>query len=522
MTAEHRVLVESLVALGLMVVLTLMWIFPQERAALSFSEEEVAFLFPAPIGRRTLINYKLLKSQLAILLSALFMTILRPWAGGNFLCRAVGWWGVLSVVNLHLIGSSFARTMLLDRGISNWQRRALFFGVLGLGVLGVGMWARESLPPPPSLAGGSDLAAWGHYGSQLVAAGPVPWILLPFRWVVGPMFARGVGEFAWALAPLVLIIALHYLWVIWSNVAFEEASVEQSRKLAERLAAMREGNWQAATKPKKGRQPPFALGPVGWPGAAIFWKNLIGAGYFFTKRSWIWLAWVVIVAGVAMRNAAAHSGVGVMVAFGALMLVFMSLVSGPQILRHDFRQDLRVADMLKMYPMASWQVVLGEVLAPAAIMAGAQWLLLMVAAVFFNRLPNGTEVAVSVRVDFGLAAALVLPLVDFIALLLPNAAALIFPAWVQLGKNSPRGMETMGQQIILMAGQVLVLALTLLPAALVFAVGYFVGNYFLGMAVAVVLGALWATVVLGAEAALGVVLLGKAFRRFDWSEGVGE
>jgi len=175
-----------------------------------------------------------------------------------------------------------------------------------------------------------------------------------------------------------------------------------------------------------------------------------------------------------------------------------------------------------MYPMASWQVVLGEVLAPAAIMAGAQWLLLMVAAVFFNRLPNGTEVAVSVRVGFGLAAALVLPLVDFIALLLPNAAALIFPAWVQLGKNSPRGMETMGQQIILMAGQVLVLALTLLPAALVFAVGYFVGNYFLGMAVAVVLGALWATVVLGAEAALGVVLLGKAFRRFDWSEGVGE
>ena len=42
------------------------------------------------------------------------------------------------------------------------------------------------------------------------------------------------------------------------------------------------------------------------------------------------------------------------------------------------------------------------------------------------------------------------------------------------------------------------------------------------MAVAVVSGALAAALVLAAEAALGVHLLGKAFEHFDWSEGSPE
>ena len=53
-----------------MVAVLLAWIVPHSRSALAFSEAEAAFLFPAPITRRTLINFKLLKSQFAILFSA--------------------------------------------------------------------------------------------------------------------------------------------------------------------------------------------------------------------------------------------------------------------------------------------------------------------------------------------------------------------------------------------------------------------------------------------------------------------
>ena len=57
---------EFLASLALLVIFALTWIVPHERAALVFSEAEIAFLFPAPIRRRTLIHFKLIRSQTAV------------------------------------------------------------------------------------------------------------------------------------------------------------------------------------------------------------------------------------------------------------------------------------------------------------------------------------------------------------------------------------------------------------------------------------------------------------------------
>lgn len=460
---EHRALLASAGALVLLVVLLLMWIIPHERAALMFSEAEVAFLFPAPVPRRTLIHFKLLKSQGAILFSALFMLVIGRWTGGNYLFHFIGWWALLSIVNLHLLASSFARTMLLERGISNWRRRLLVLGGAALAVTGVILWARQALPPPPDLSGDLNLSALAKYAGQILQSGPLPWLLAPFRWAVAPLLAVDAREFCLALGPVLALIALHYVWVIRANVAFEEASVELSRKFAERVAAVRSGNWQAMHKPRKGKRPPFDLRPQGSQAAAIFWKNLISAGHFFTGRAWFFLIWITIITGLILRSGGGHAARGVALSILAFSLAMMSLLYGPQILRHDFRQDLRVADMLKLYPMSGWQMVLGEILAPAAILAAAQWLLVLLAFLFCPANVGGAPAPAALRITAALAAALVLPCVDFIALLLPNAAALIFPAWVQLGKDTPRGFETMGQQLILIFGQIIVLTLSVLP-----------------------------------------------------------
>ena len=101
---------------------------------------------------------------------------------------------------------------------------------------------------------------------------------------------------------------LHYLWVIYSDVAFEEASVEASQKLAVRIAATRAGNWQGAKKKQKARRPWFKLAATGPSATALFWKNLIGVGQVFSSRLWISIIVVVAVFGVAFSGKAQSQG----------------------------------------------------------------------------------------------------------------------------------------------------------------------------------------------------------------------
>src|SRR5436853_7586122 len=51
-SVETLALYESIGALVLFVMVLLSWILPRERAALVFTEAEIAFLFPAPVSRR--------------------------------------------------------------------------------------------------------------------------------------------------------------------------------------------------------------------------------------------------------------------------------------------------------------------------------------------------------------------------------------------------------------------------------------------------------------------------------------
>ena len=74
----------------------------------------------------------------------------------------------------------------------------------------------------------------------------------------------------------------------------------------------------------------------------------------------------------------------------AIALVY-SLLLGPQILRLDFRHDLPLADILKTFPVRGWQIALGEILAPVAVLAAFQWLLLLLAPVLIFYLPGKQE-----------------------------------------------------------------------------------------------------------------------------------
>src|SRR5262249_30047320 len=115
-------------ALALMIFVALYWLWPRTRAALTFSEAEIAFLFPAPVSRKTLIHYRWVSAQVRILFTSALLALFSAgltFIPGNGLSRLIGWWLILSTLDLHSVGSSFAITRLLDRGVASLRRTLL-------------------------------------------------------------------------------------------------------------------------------------------------------------------------------------------------------------------------------------------------------------------------------------------------------------------------------------------------------------------------------------------------------------
>ena len=515
---------EFAAAFALALLTALAWLVPHERAALVFTEAEIAFLFPAPIRRRTLIHYKLVRSQLAVLFTVFFLTLFTRWSGGlgGALMRAAGWWILLSTINLHLLGASFARTLLLERGVSTWRRRGIvLIFLLALGV-GAAWWARGKVPS----LGPENIASFGaatRYLQTVADSDPARWLLLPFRVVVRPFLASSETAAFWAaVGPALLLLALHYLWVVRSDVAFEEASIAASQRHAVRVAAMRSGNWQNA-RPARKRRAPFRLAPTGPPAVAILWKNLLGAGQFFNVRlALATIVWAGI-AGTAVGSAGGGKTAWPPVAgLMCVMLLGWALLLGPQIVRQDFRRDLAVADLLKIYPMRGWQVALGELLAPAVILTAVQWVLIVLATTLLGgstMLPAHWRAPVAP----GIAVALLCPMFNLVSLLIPNAAALLLPAWFA-SPNTPgatansRGIEVMGQRLLFLLAQLVALVVALVPAALAFFLVYvFAARPYLPESLAIPAGAGAAALVFAAEAAGGLAALGHWFENYDLS-----
>jgi MFS family permease len=100
----------------------------------------------------------------------------------------------------------------------------------------------------------------------------------------------------------------------------------------------------------------------------------------------------------------------------------------------------------------------------------------------------------------------------------PNAAAVLFPAWMpSAGEHTDRGIDVMGQRLIFLAGQLLATAVAIVPAAIIAAMIFFVGQWLVGFVVAAALAVAAVFILLAIEAWLGVRWLGSRFEQLDLS-----
>jgi ABC-2 type transport system permease protein len=491
----------------LFIIAALAWVWPGSGSPITFSRAEVQFLFTAPVTRRQLLHYRLIRGQLGILFSSALITLVaRPSSLANSWMVVIGLWLTFTTVRLHLMGVALRRSSLAQHGRSGiwrqWLPLAIVFGAAGVLVetLVLG-W--------PALIGSPDPGAAFAELQRMATTGAAGAVLWPFRAVVALPLASSPAAFLAALPWALLIIAVNYAWVLRSDASFEEASAEHAEKQAvDRRAPRAVARGAAAT--------PFRLGLAGPPETAILWKNLILLGRYASARTLLRVLPVVIVLGFAAR-ASGRGGLATAVAGICLWIGMMLVLMGPQMMRNDLRQDLGNLAMLKTWPVTGAAIVRGEVLAPAIVMSGITWLLLLLSVLL------GSHMFAQLGEEFGgrfdvlssaVAAAILVPPVILSQTVVLNGIAVIFPAWSSIGSSRARGIDAMGQRLLMMAGVLLMLAVSLLPGAAVAAAVMLVA-YWLTGTLLIVLPALLVALVVVVECWVATELLGRVLDRTD-------
>ncbi|GLC25406.1 hypothetical protein [Roseisolibacter agri] len=462
-----------LAALGLTLLAARWWLAGADPRALAFSPAEVHLLFPAPVTRRGLVAYKLLRAQLVILANTIIWTVILRGEGTHLASwrRALGLWILLSVLYLHRLGAALvtAAPPVDARAAHGWRRvvrRALPPALLAAAAVAV-LVPVVAHRAPLGVAWNGGVATFGRALGGVLEATSATLVLAPARLLLTPTFAVDVGTWARALAPALALLALHFVWVLRTDAAVHEAALVASEERERRRADRRAGGTgvdrrparddDAADVPPPRRWTP-PLAPVGPAALAIVWKNAVAA-LRATALARVLALYGVVAAGLlalSTRDPRLAEIVTVVVGVWLTML----LVAGPLWVRFDLRHDLAHLAVLRAWPLAGRDVVAAEVLASTLALTAAQLAILVLLFVASLGAPFALGFSLDERAAGLATAALGLPGVNAASLTVQNGAALLFPTWVR-PTGGPRGVEAMGQNL-LSTGLAIVFAAALL------------------------------------------------------------
>ena len=491
---------ELVVAFFLFATTVLGWVWTRSKPALPFTLAEVQHLFPAPISRRDLVRYRLLRSQVGTLIGGAVMALIfRPGSGFEGLRVFVGVSLLMATLNFHMVGISLNRA---QHGARRWI--PLAFVAMAALIVGGTVVTNWGAMVTTARTGG-DLA--GHI-ERVGSTGAVAVILWPFRAIARVPMAESTSAFLMMLPAALALLALNYIWVLRSDAPFEEASAELSVKLDK----IRRGGFQALRQPRPAKRTPFTLAPHGRPETAILWKNLISMGRVYSGVMFLRILPILLFAAMMTSRGRGDraDGLAALCVVGAAF----TLLLGPQMARSDLRQDLTALATLKTWPIRGAALVRGAILAPACVLTAIVFLALTAAAVLSTNAPFAT---VATRWSLLAAALFIAPGIVLTQLLAQNGLAVTFPSWVAIGTNNRAGgIDVIGQRLLVMFAVVLALVVSLLPAAIVAGVGAGIVYLMTGTVPVVLAGAL-AGVTLVVEAFVGSELVGAVLERSDIS-----
>lgn len=485
-------------AVLLWVVAVLVWLWPFAARTWTFTAAEVQFFFTAPLTRRQLLNYKLLRSQVGLLFSVLIASLFTGAARAAVAGRwslLLGGWLLFAAIFLHVLGANLTKSSFRAPASRvpwlAWASATLMIVVSGLlcGTYLVHARALVSRPLNDAIFGIVEL---GRVGAASFA-------LWPFRAVLAPIFAATPSAFARALGPALLVLVLNYVWVLWSDANLEDAAS---------AAEQRQAQGRSAPAPVV-RPAPFSLAARGRVETAILWKNTILLGRYVSLR----LVVRVLIPVVVMAVVFGLNSKGGSLAPLLLMLTVFATVVGPFMIRNDLRHDLQRLPVLKTWPISGRELLLGELLAPIFLLSAIVWFLLAVTLALSPAWKDG-PIDVVGRAALLVSVGLLAPMLIAGQVIIQNAAVILFPGWIATGGARARGIEAMGQNMLMFAGTLLALGVGVLPASAVAGGLGYVLYLFLGWPGLLPAAVLLASILV-VEAGLVVIWLGRVLERTD-------
>lgn len=485
--ADLIVPVRLLAAIGVAALVSLAFVI-FSRQPLGFDESEIQYLFTAPIARRTLIRYALLKHQPGLLVGSFIPVML--FGRGDLFERAGRWPAIWAL---------FTVSLLLMSAVGLWKarldempaRRALIrrltaWSVLAAWWVAVALLARLAwIGAADAIAPSGSPAAWiARFGEIFDEQHALRALALPFELPLWTVLAttgveRAVG---WLVTAALLIGATE--WCARSKVSFEDGAIEQARRISELrsrgLAALRRSR-----SPRARARRPFALAATGAPEVGIVWKNLLSVGRIPLRRALAWGALVLLVVLAATVALGAPAPIVALEMMLGIMFGSIFPIAAGSAWRNDLRVDLLHVDQLRTWPIPGHRLIAAEIAAPAvattlvatfalgvALMGALSGSLarLVGTARGENLLEPAAGMGASVAALAIAAFIAALPLVAAFACLsctLQNLGVLLFPGWTRLGTHRVPGAAAFGQQILLGVGRLIAMLIGLVPGMLV-------------------------------------------------------
>lgn len=491
----------SLGGLALLVAAAVSWFMPFGSGLLEFTPAETEFLFTAPVARRHLLFYRLMRSQWAVFFGALVMSLAYPIATVPARIRGlIAIWLLLMTAHVFFTGVTLSRPQVA-RGSANSRNlargmMAALFTALAVVLVSIGrhLWDRPIL----------TLSDAYQVVSTVATTGAAHLVLLPFIALVRPLFAGGWLEFLQTIPGAILIYAGVIVWVLRADEAFGAMTEELTESQVNRPARKR---------------PAYQVRSLGWDLALtgrtetpFVWKSALQTFRIVDRRVLIrvgvMIAWLTMVVALFGRARGLAEAIGLLATFAA---VFASVI-GPQIFRVDLRQDLQHLDVLKTWPVRAAAVVRGEMLWPATVVTILTWVFGAV-SVFLSAATFSTT-PLSLRIAGGLAGMILAPALVIAQFTIHNTGALLFPAWVPLGMGRPRGVDAMGQRLFMLGATWIMLVFVVAPGLIAGGIIWFAFRRFAGWWILIPAAAVCSAIV-GVEVLMATEALGPAYERLD-------